>query len=118
MWQQKVLAGARSGFVASLYVAGPVLFWVIAGRTGLLSMDAYSVGTLILGAVLFILAIPVSLLLRLDALFDSQPHISEVTKLLVATFCVMLNFVLWGVIRHWRRARRLSQKSGAGSAEA
>lgn len=96
--------GARSGLKRSLYVAAPVLVWMILSIFGLISVSLSTNLLLCFSVALYLLGIPLSILFGLDSFaLEWAPDSSNETIMLVFLLVVSLNFTLIGAIRGWLR---------------
>lgn len=84
---------------SSAVVLGAVLLWMVLGSLDLIHSRYVDTGIVVLGAVLFVLALPLSLLVRLDALQNVLTVESKGALLLLGVVLVFLNFTLWNVMR-------------------
>ena len=103
MWKD----GAKTAFGRFLWVGVPVVIWVLLSRFELLSETVAGSGTLIISVVLFVLAIPFSMIFRLDTAssyfaFQEMPE----AALLVSLLFVLANYLLIGAFMGWLRGRR------------
>ena len=100
-WKQGFWHGCKT-FV---YVGVPGLVWVLLDYFQVLNHTAAFDGDMILAPLLFVLAIPCSIIIRLDQsmqrwAFDENHN--EVA-LLIALVCVFVNFALLGALGGWRK---------------
>lgn len=97
-------------------VGALVCVWLVLGRLGVVGASLYQSGSMIFALVLFVLALPISMLLRLDELFY-QFGVDDFAKaLVVALAYAALNAVMLGaLIGRWRdfMKRLRSEKSEA-----
>jgi hypothetical protein len=83
------------------YVALAVILWMIIGRIEFISPALYSGLNLIVAVILFILAIPLSLFLRIESIGDSQT-----TTMIVLLIAGCLNFLILGYVFHLIRGKK------------
>lgn len=88
----------------SFYVLLVVGLWLLMYRTELAHPRYLDTGTVILGALLFLLALPTSIVFRLDKLSEVVPLESYTATLLFGVLIVALNWVIIAAIRAlvWR----------------
>jgi len=102
------------------YVALALFVWFSLKWVGVLSEDLYNSSVYIAAVLLFFLAMPISLILRLDHLANQMSSQSSVILLCVALLYVGLNFSVLGLIqgqlRQWR-SKRKSEPDGKPSGE-
>jgi len=104
--------GARIGFKRSLYVAVPVLLWMLLSLLGLLSVSLNSNLVLCFSVLVFVLAIPLSILFGLHTFaLNWAPESSNETIMLVFVLVLCLNFTLVGCLRGLLRGDE-EQKNG------
>lgn len=111
-------AAVRSAvFVAlrrSFYVLCLVAVWLLLIRMEVVHPRYLDTGTVIFGALLFMLALPTSIILRLDKLSEILPVDSFATTLLCGVLVVTLN---WVIIAALRALLRGGQSASDGRAE-
>lgn len=84
------------------YVALPVLIWVILLYFSLLPENLLGTGTLILSVLLFVLAMPTGLFLRMDRMMEGWiDSFAAPGGLLAALLIVLVNFVIIALARAW-----------------
>lgn len=100
--KQAVSRGAKR----SLFVAVPVGVWLLALGGGLMPASVWQPASLVIALILFILALPLSLVLRID-LMEDLGIVGPIPKLLLAALVVSANFSLLAALRYalgrWRR---------------
>lgn len=97
----------------TIRLGGPLLaivaFWVILGQVGLLPNWLYDTGCLVLSVLLFILAIPLGVLLRLD-LLPSQLGMNEGGKAVVlCLLTALVNIFLVHFLRSFLQRMNLRE---------
>ena len=99
-----LIAAAKAAFQAFLYVAAVVGIWLAVMHFGIIDEGIAGSVTLVLGVLLFLLALPVSAVFHLDQVMLGQTDNSR--ALLIALCFVLLNFELIGIAgkayRRWR----------------
>lgn len=103
-WQQRFLAGAKRAGKRFLYVAACVLLWLVLNRFELVDKDLLQSAVLILSVVLYVLALPLSALFRLDNFVASWAlEGRRDVAISIALLAVLLNFLLLGGILGLRK---------------
>jgi hypothetical protein len=105
--KEKILRNSKR----SLFLAGPVLLWIGVISPGLLSADFESAGSLVFAAVLFVAALPLSCLIRVDVFRESFGIESHSVLLCLELAIAYINIValtggLGLITGRFRRARR------------
>lgn len=98
--------GAKRGGKYGAILATIVLLWIASGYVGVLQAELFVTGCLVVQTILFLLAIPLSLIIRADVLSEYLP-IAQLSGQLVATLVVtIMNFVMLGAIISYIRRRK------------
>ncbi len=93
------------GLKGSLWIGAPVGVWILIGYFELIASTLFSAGSMILAALLFAIALPVSAITRLDLLYLNNPTLDSTRALLVAFMCVAANFGVWNLFLAWRKGK-------------
>ena len=103
-WQLRFLAGAKRACRRFLYVALCVLLWLLLNRFELLDKNLLQSAVLILSVVLYVLALPLSALIRLDSFVASWAlEGRQDVAISIALLAVLLNFLLLGGVLGLRK---------------
>ena len=104
--------GAFSGIRAFAYLAAMLGLWVIIARLEVFTLYKTDLISAYISVVLFLLAIPVGIFLRMDMVlgFFAFELASEIALLAVLPI-ILINFILWGIYLTYRRRRKESSSS-------
>lgn len=87
-------SGIKTALRRFLYIAAPVVIWIIICRVNLVSLHIAQVGTAWFTIFLYLLAMPMSIFLRMDPTFSEwSKQYASLTVLLIGLAVVLLNFL-------------------------
>ena len=78
--------------------AGIVALWIVLTTTGIVPPGIESAGVFIVALLLFVLALPISLLFRLDQVAVQHGYENSTTTLVIGLVFVTANFTLLGAL--------------------
>lgn len=97
--KKAVLRAVFAALKRVCYVLAGVCLWILLLRLEIVHPRYMDAGTVVLGAVLFFLALPVSIIIRLDTLSENLPVESYGMVLLCGVAVVALNWILIAALR-------------------
>ena len=89
----------RTGLIVFLILAFIGVGWVLLGRLAIIAEDVFTVGAAILAALYFILAMPLSILLKVDSLRETISGVTPDQALFVVLLIVILNWSILGLLK-------------------